>query len=202
MGDLDIHGAAAGDGLEIFRSHHAAHAGPAAGVLYAGHHVGEGHQVFPGRPDHHALDLLVVQFVPDGPLAVGDALPPDVRRITDFDFTVVDEQVNRLFGFSLDDQMMKTGPCHLRGEEPAHVGASQQAGERGLGHDVGSGGCRCAGGGQDTAADDQRVVWPDRITALGGVIVEQVCIQAPAPEKFSSYIHRYGLGFDNRRWSG
>jgi hypothetical protein len=119
-----------------------------------------------------------------------------VSGVPDLDGVVVDEEIDRRFGFASDDQMVKTGPGHFGCKESAHVGAAEQAGQRRFSHDVGAGRGRSAGGGQNSAADDQCVARSQRVAAFLGVIVEQVSIETPAPEIFFTHFQWNGCDLD------
>ena len=172
MGDLDVHGAAGGHGLEVFGAHDTSHAGTAAGIFYAGHDVGKAHQVFAGRADDQLLTSSSSSSSRIAHWVSVVVLPQRSAGVADLDLAVMDKQVDRLFGLALDDQMVESGPGHLGGEKAAHVGAAQQAGERRFGHDMGAGGGRGAGGGQNAAADNQaRLSGPSGSQPFGRVVV-------------------------------
>ena len=185
-GDLQVHGAASRHGLEILRSHDTSHPRPAGRIFDAGHNVGKPDQILSGRPDDATLDFLIPQLLPDGPLGVGRGLAPDVAGIPNFDLAIVDIDVRRIFGFTFDDKVVKTGPGQFRCEKTTHIRAAQHVGQGRFGHDVRSCGSRSTGGRQDTAADNKGIIGTQRITALLGMVVKQICVQTPATYKLLS----------------
>ena len=124
MGDFDVHGSAHGNGLQVFRSHDAAHACPAGSIFNTGHYIGIAHQVFTGLTNNGTLDFIVTHFLTNGPLSFCGRLSPQIRGITDFDGAVVNPEIYRFFCLAGDDQVMIAGPRQFGGKESAHVGTS------------------------------------------------------------------------------
>ncbi len=128
-GDLYVHGAANRHGLEVLGSHDTSHPRPSGRILDAGHNVGKPDQILSGRPDDATLDFLIPQLLPDGPLGVGRGLAPDVAGIPNFDLAIMDINVRRIFGFTFDDKVVKTGPGQFRCEKTTHICAAEHTGQ-------------------------------------------------------------------------
>ena len=78
MSDLDVHGAAGRDHLQILGAHCASAAASSVGVLDARHDVGIPYQVFAGGTADSALDIGVAQLFSYGPLGLCYGFSPQI----------------------------------------------------------------------------------------------------------------------------
>ena len=122
-----------GNSLEVFGTHHRAHAGPAVDVFQFVDHAGIAHQVFSGRSDQGDPRPLFLELLPDHLLGRARFQPPDLLRRPDLRLAVVDPQVTRFFRSTRDDHGVKAGEFQFRTPETAGLRLAVSPCQRRLG---------------------------------------------------------------------
>ena len=132
VGHLELQLAADGDGLQVLRAHHRAHARSAGGVLEVVDDAGVADQVLAARADLRGPDALVAKLRADRLLGLERVQAPEVRGVAQLGLAVVDPEVDRLRRLALEDDRVEAGVLELGAEEAADVALAVAAGQRRL----------------------------------------------------------------------
>src|SRR5439155_26358063 len=160
--------------------HRGAHPGPPGHLVQRVGDARESHQVLAGGTDLGDSDELVAELGEQDVFDLAGDLAPEVRGGADLDGAFVDPQVDRGGGDAVEDDPVPARTLQLGAPVPAGLRLPEPAGERRLGADAMAARARHRRAGEHAGRDDQNIVGPERVGALGHVLEEGVRDQAAA----------------------
>ena len=190
----DTAGAADGNRLESLGTHHRAHAAAARGAVLVVHDAGELHQVLAGRSDATGPQTGNPQLLTQTVLGVTNRLAPQMRRVTQLDPVIVNEQVLGRLGLARDQHQVVAGELQLRAPEPARVGGGDAVGQGALGDHHVAGPAGSTGTGQRSSGEDQHVLWRQRIDRRVHLFIKVAVGQPTSADVFGHPLLRNVFG--------
>ena len=184
-GDLDPTGAAHHDGLEVLGTHHRAVATAARRSRQVAHRHRDSHLVLARRADSKDLRCRIAHLLPQNVIRLPHVLAPDMAGVSQFHHVVVDIQIDRLFGASLDDDCVVAGVLEFGAKVTASVAIAENTSDRGAGHRDGhtarTGGQRAA---QRARPDADHIAW---VVGVGDsrvkLIVQDLGVETPTAQE-------------------
>ena len=125
-----------GDRLEPLRAHHRPHPGSSGRMGHVIQNTGKSDLFFTGRTDHRRANARVSQLFPDGPFRIRRLQSPETTGVADLRFPILDPQINRFGGNSLDNDRLETRPLELGAPKPAGLRFPIPTGHRGFAPDA------------------------------------------------------------------
>src|SRR5574340_77132 len=189
IGQRYLAGAAHGDRLEPFGSHHRADAARRRAMIPVVLDRCTGKPGLAGGPDAGDADLLLVaEFSLDQSLGLARVLPPQVGGIAQLDLRVVDPQIDGLARLSGDDDAVESGMLEVC--RPEAVRVRGRGGVRRVDVQRDDGQVRRTGGrgaGQRSGHQHQRGLRVERADAIGRLVEQQLQPQAYATDETAQH---------------